>query len=100
MEQRNLEALIPENTIGKPNDITYSITADSTETAVDIFKRAYMRLLNVALWHQLCGFASATFALVGRTGGEVYRLAEIGDYIRIDIPGPGSITGNGYDWVR
>ncbi len=28
------------------------------------------------------------------------REAQVGDYFKIDIPGPGSKTGEGYDWVR
>jgi hypothetical protein len=33
-------------------------------------------------------------------GEKLNRLAQPGDFIRIDIPGPGSATGEGYDWVR
>ena len=28
------------------------------------------------------------------------RLAQEGDYFRVDIPGPGPSIGGGYDWVR
>jgi hypothetical protein len=28
------------------------------------------------------------------------RTAQKGDHFKIDIPGPGSVTGEGYDWVQ
>jgi hypothetical protein len=30
----------------------------------------------------------------------VQRAAEKGDHFKIDIPGPGPVTGDGYDWVQ
>lgn len=31
---------------------------------------------------------------------EVNRPVQKGDYFKIDIPGPGNVTGDGYDWVQ
>ncbi len=31
---------------------------------------------------------------------KIERDAQTGDYFKIDIPGPGTKTGEGYDWVR
>ena len=33
-------------------------------------------------------------------GNKLYRRAREGDYLRINIPGPGNKSGEGYDWVR
>lgn len=92
--------LIPENTKGKPTDMEHSITLNNREEALDTFKSAYKRMLNVNIWHQLSGFASADFLLRDQQGKETNRLAQVNDYIRINIPGPGPASGEGYDWVQ
>lgn len=95
-----IKNLIPENIVGKANDIEHTVTLPDSEQAKDTFKRAYKRLLNVPVWHELCGAASAEFVLTDSTGKEVHRLAEPGDHFKIDIPGPGTKTGDGYDWAQ
>ena len=92
--------LVPENTKGKHTDVRHSKTFDKHEKALDAFKRAYKRMLNVNIWHKLSGFASAKFLLRDQQGDETNRLVEVGDYLQIDIPGPGPASGGGYDWVR
>ena len=92
--------LIPENKTGKATDVEHSAKLDSREEAVDTFNRACKRLLNINIWHELSGFGSATFSLRDQNGKEASRLANMGDYIRIDIPGPGPLAGDGYDWVQ
>ena len=85
---------------GKPNDVEFSVTLFSRESATKCFDRAAKRMLNPRIWHELAGWASAHFLLVGPNGKVVNRLAEGGDYLRIDIPGPGPGAGAGYDWVK
>ena len=97
---RLMNNLVPGNTKGKPTDIEDSVTFNNREEAVDAFKRAYKRMLNVNIWHKLSGFASADFLLRNKQGNETNRLAEEGDYFQIDIPGPGPASGDGYDWVQ
>ena len=41
----------------------------------------------------------SAFSLTDAQGNEVQRKATDGDHIKIDIPGPGTKTGKGYDWV-
>ncbi len=96
----NIAELVPTNTSGKQVSLQRSKTDHTLEMALDRFKRAYKRLLNFSIWKDLCGIASAEFKLFGADGEEVHRLANVGDYMRIDIPGPGSPSGHGYDWVR
>ncbi len=51
-------------------------------------------------WGKLCGALSSSFQLVDKLGGEeIDEAANAGLFIRIDIPGPGSNAGKGYDWV-
>ena len=92
--------LIPENTKGKFSHVERTIELDTIEEARDVYNRACKRMLNVNIWHQLSGFASAHFELKDQNGGQNKRLAKAGDYLQIDIPGPGPDSGNGYDWVK
>ncbi|HSC37103.1 MAG TPA: hypothetical protein VLD19_04505 [Chitinophagaceae bacterium] len=92
--------LVPENREGKQTDLDYSVTLPTREEALDTFKRAYKRLLNPGVWHKLSGVASAEFQLVGKKGNEEHRLAQVNDYFKIDVPGPGPAAGDGYDWVK
>ena len=91
--------IVPENIKGKHTDVEHSITLEDREEALEAFKRAYKRMLNVNIWHELIGFASAHFSLTDQQGNEASRLAKLNDYVRIDIPGPGPSAGDGYDWV-
>lgn len=95
-----INKLIPENIKGKPTDVEDSIKLNNQEEALDTFKRACKRLLNINIWHKLSGFLSAVFLLRDERGTAINRLAQKGDYIQIDIPGPGPASGGGYDWVK
>ena len=55
---------------------------------------------NVNQWKEYAGSISADFRLVDKLGRAVERKAKKGDYFKIDIPGPGTKSGDGYDWVR
>ncbi|MDR3678664.1 MAG: hypothetical protein P4L41_01785 [Flavipsychrobacter sp.] len=91
--------IIPEQVTGKRTDLDASVLLPNREEAIDCFKRAYKRLQNPGIWHELCGTLSAHFTLTDEGGNEVKRLADLYDAIKIDIPGPGTIAGGGYDWV-
>ena len=69
-------------------------------TAKKFFVKVKHRLQNVNQWKEYAGNISADFRLVDKLGREVQRKAKKGDYFKIDIPGPGSKSGDGYDWVR
>ena len=92
--------LIPVNEKGKPADLEFSIQCNTIDEARHSYMRAVKRMQNPGIWHELAGWASASFKLVNRKGEEPYRLALEDDYIRIDVPGPGPLEGDGYDWVR
>ncbi len=92
--------IVPENVKGKRTDVEHTITFDDRLESIEAFKRAYKRMFNINIWHELIGFASAHFSLVDPQGLEIRRLAKLHDYVRINIPGPGPSLGNGYDWVH
>ena len=91
--------LVPVNYKGKPNDLEFFITLPSWAEAHELFNQAMKRLLKPDIWHNLAGWASAHFTLIGADGNPIRRSPETGDYLRIDIPGPGPMQGHGYDWV-
>jgi hypothetical protein len=96
----NIFAFVPENTSGKPVTLQAEKNEVNIADASNTFRRACKRLLNFPVWNELCGFASATFELCDDSGKHLERLGTIGDLVRIDIPGPGTISGHGYDWVK
>jgi hypothetical protein len=92
-------ASIPRQQEGNQSDVGQKLEASTPRQAHSNFVEASRRLLDVNHWHEYSGRPSAIFQLNDRHGIKVDRLAKPGDYIRIDIPGPGSATGQGYDWV-
>lgn len=93
------EELLPDNNKGKATDLTRSVSLDTEDAARDCFRRAYKRLLNPPVWHELTRNLGASFVLTDANGNTADRLAQEQDKIRIDIPGPGNAAGGGYDWV-
>lgn len=100
MKTKNHKELVPDQHTGKAIDAESSVELVNDEEAKTFFNTVKARLENVNNWHQYAGTISAEFRLVDKTGVEVRRIAQKGDYFKIDIPGPGSAGGNGYDWVQ
>ncbi|MBA2563010.1 MAG: hypothetical protein H0V14_08875 [Chitinophagaceae bacterium] len=100
MQPNQNNDLVPGQLKGAQSNTEHSVTAKSRDEALDIFKRAYKRLLNINIWQKLSGKATADFELRDSDGEEEHRLASVNDYFKIDIPGPGSAAGEGYDWVK
>jgi hypothetical protein len=92
--------IVPHNETGNDSNNEYSIQKNDASTARQLFQIAKQRLLNVNAWHQLTGIATAAFRLTDESGNKVHRSAQLGDHFKIDIPGPGTVTGEGNDWVQ
>lgn len=90
----------PDNEKGKFVDEEESVVENTEEEAIVTFNRASSRLLNPPIWQQLTPGINASFAISLPGEEKVERLLQTGDYISIDIPGPGSVAGEGYDWVK
>ncbi|REC78424.1 hypothetical protein DRF60_08170 [Chryseobacterium elymi] len=63
----------------------------------DILKQ---RFFSVNLWKSYCGEGFAAFKLYDSEGNAAERPPQKGDFMRIDIPGPGEPEAKGYDWVE
>jgi hypothetical protein len=97
---RSVDRIVPRQRTGKAIDARASLTLKNENEAKAFFNIVKNRLQNVNGWADLSGNLSATFQLVNPDGMEVRRNLQRGDYLKIDIPGPGNKTGNGYDWVQ
>ena len=95
-----IEALLPSQTKGLSTMTSAEVSAGRESDARFVFERASERLLDVNQWTDHCGALAAGFQLADDTGEPLEGRAAVGDYIRIDIPGPGPAAGRGYDWVR
>ena len=99
MEKKDFTGIVPPQYTGKAIEAAATTTLLNKNEALHFYKVAKERLLNVNNWHQIAGMMSARFQVVDASGNEVMRLCKKGDYLKIDIPGPGSTEGEGYDWV-
>lgn len=96
--QKDPNNAIPPQRIGTRMDAVEEQKTRSAEEALALFHKASDRLLAVNQWGELAGLSD--FQLIDAQGIRAERKAQNGDFIRIDIPGPGSNAGAGYDWVR
>ena len=96
----HVEQLLPPQVRGKSTMTSAQVTAGKEADARFIFERATGRLLNVNEWTDYCGALSAGFQLTDDEGEPLMGRAAVGDFIRIDVPGPATEEGRGYDWVR
>lgn len=94
------EKNIPEQHTGAESNTESEQRFDTDAEAVAFFKVVKERLFQVGHWHQWAGAGTAQFWLTDAAGNEIDRTPLAGDHFKIDIPGPGTRTGDGYDWVR
>lgn len=98
--QKDDSKIIPEHNSGEQTNTDSSLNFTNENEAINFYEIVKQRLLHVNNWQQLAGMATANFILTDKEGNDVEREAREGDYLKINIPGPGSKTGNGYDWVK
>lgn len=91
--------LIPEQQVGSQMDVRSTRRFIDIGEAVVFYQIAKLRLYDVNHWREMCGSNATNFQLIQPDGLENSDLKE-GNLIRIDIPGPSSTIGEGFDWVR
>ncbi|HZH96152.1 MAG TPA: hypothetical protein VEY06_09720, partial [Flavisolibacter sp.] len=94
------EELIPEQQTGAESNIEEHVEFANVEEAKAFYDEVKQRLFSVSNWEQYAGVGAANFTLCDAHGNEVERAPVVGDHFKIDIPGPGTITGEGFDWVH
>ena len=95
-----MENAIPNQEQGSEMNALEKAKFNSTEEASNFYQVAKQRLLDVNNWDHISNLPSSTFILCGPDGQPIKRNVQIGDFLKIDIPGPGTSTGDGYDWVK
>lgn len=91
---------VPAQYTGEETQTSHSAEAPDESTARKWFDIICLRLKDVNNWNKWCGFLSSGFQLTDDEGNQMATAAAVGQCIRIDIPGPGPVAGNGYDWVK
>jgi hypothetical protein len=99
MKHRDIIKIIPGQFKEQDFEAEFSLVLNDEIAAKTLYEEAKKKLLSVNNWHKVAGAITARFQIIDQKGNEVYREVEKGDYLRIDIPGPGSKEGDGYDWV-
>lgn len=99
MKQRDYTGIVPPQFTGKEIEADATRELENETAARSFFEIAKKRLLDVNNWDKIAGAITAQFQVIDEKGKEVNREVKKGDYLRINIPGPGSKEGDGYDWV-
>lgn len=93
--------ITPTQHTGKAVDASSTKQLSSIEDAKIFFVTVREKLRAVGQWSAIAGKLMASFQLADSDGREVTDRAPIeGDYLKIDIPGPGNAESDGFDWVR
>ncbi|SEH39499.1 hypothetical protein [Epilithonimonas hominis] len=91
---------VPVQKKGAFHDTESKRSFESEELVANHFEILKNRFFSINRWKEYGGDLSADFRLFDCVGSYVERMPRKGDYIRIDIPGPGDIKAKGYDWVE
>ena len=95
-----LIAGVPTHEKGSFHDTESVRLSRDDQGLIDQYKTLKDRLLSVNYWNYYANGVGADFKLHDQDGNLKKRLPEIGDFIRIDIPGPGNFEARGFDWVE
>lgn len=91
---------IPRQVNGQSHDTVDMYCFNTPQEARNFYPIAKQRLLSVNNWHKVMQHRKPVFTLYDETGKQQDGPPEVGDFIRIDLAGPGNPSGQGYDWVR
>ena len=94
------EETIPGQHEGVEVNVEDSVDLPNEEGAKRFFNVVKNRLLSINRWKEWAGSLSADFKLTDAQGTEVNGNPQKGYYFKIDIPAPGIVSGEGYDWVQ
>jgi hypothetical protein len=99
MKQKDRLGIVPPQFTGQEIETASTQVLKTEANAESLYNEARKKLLDVNNWNKVAGIVTARFQIIDEKGKEVNREVKKGDYLRIDIPGPGSKEGDGYDWV-
>lgn len=91
---------IPEQIKGSFHDTVSMYCENTLESAVACYEKLQIRLKSINEWHTFSDKVKAKFTLFNPITKQPAASLEVGNLVRIDIPGIGSPSGNGYDWTE
>ena len=91
---------IPAQLKGGSHNIVSMQCANTVDIAKRCFDELLLRLKSVNEWNSLSEKINAKFFLLDSKTVETTSELKVGNFIKIDIPGPGSPSGSGYDWTE
>jgi|GEM_PF-241061 len=95
------KSLVPKQVKGSRTGASSRLIAPSAKSAVKLYSRAKLRLMDINNWYELCGGKGAEFTLTDEKGNPLFSAEpRVGNLIRIKLPAPKNEAGDGYDWVR
>ena len=92
--------LVPEQKGGKENNLEETVKCKNDEECDALFKKARERMMDINSWQKITDEKGASFCVMDDQESVVKRTPCAGDYVRINVPGPGNKDGGGYDWVK
>jgi hypothetical protein len=92
--------VVPEQISGGETDAVSKVQCKTIEEAREFYALVRSRLMDVNNWGSISDTPLSSFALFDSTGTPANRGVQEGDFISIDIPGPGLKVGKGFDWVN
>jgi hypothetical protein len=93
--------IVPLQKEGSKSDNLHTVICKNKPAAKKLYSKSSNRLLDVNNWGKICnGITKAHFKLCDEMGKDVNRMAKRFDHLKIDVPGPGPLNGEGYDWVQ
>ncbi len=90
---------IPAQLKGTQMDAESEHVLGNQEEAKAFYGICKQKLFDINNWDKVCESKATLFQLTDEQG-ELISIVKEGCLIRIDIPGPGTSAGDGYDWVR
>jgi len=99
MKQKDHIRIVPPQFTGQEIETEATKVLHDEAEAKSLYAAAKKKLLDVNNWKEIAGAVTAQFQIIDEKGKAVNREVKKGDYLRIDIPGPGNKEGDGYDWV-
>lgn len=94
-----MDNIIPQQSDGNFTDDQASVEFKGVYEAIERYKIAKNRLLDINHWGDFSGYLSASFELKDAAGNTIHdRLPQEGDYLKIRVPSPEPLRE--FDWVK
>ncbi|MGV8915944.1 MAG: hypothetical protein ACOH1X_10905 [Kaistella sp.] len=91
---------IPTQTEGNCSDNISDRLFETEAVAIEFFQGLKKRFLDINSWELFAGKEKAEFTLCDKKGDLSLDPPDVGDFVRIKLPGLHNPTGDSYDWVQ